>query len=70
MAALWSRRRPPLPFDLARGLAALRNGPSALRTVAPTLALLLNPFALMPGAEHAGASIQGIADALAADEAR
>lgn len=29
MAVLWSRRRPPLPFDLARGLALLRDGPRA-----------------------------------------
>jgi transposase len=27
MAHLWSARRPPLPFDLARGLAVLQDGP-------------------------------------------
>lgn len=26
---VWARRRPPLPFDLARGLAVLRDGPCA-----------------------------------------
>jgi hypothetical protein len=30
MAAAWAGRRPPLPFDLARGLAVLRDGPRAL----------------------------------------
>ena len=27
MAGLWAGRRPPLPFDLARGLAVLQDGP-------------------------------------------
>lgn len=30
MAACWAARRPPLPFDLARGLAVLRDGPRVL----------------------------------------
>jgi hypothetical protein len=30
MAVAWAGRRPPLPFDLARGLAVLRDGPRAL----------------------------------------
>ena len=30
LALLWAGRRPPLPFDLARGLVLLRDGPRAI----------------------------------------
>ena len=30
MADAWRLRRPPLPFDLARGLAVLKDGPRTL----------------------------------------
>ncbi len=30
MARAWAGRRPPLPFDLARGIAILRDGPRTM----------------------------------------